>query len=185
MKIGVFVGSFNPVHNGHIKIVKKILNYLDKIIVVPTGNYWNKNDLIDIKHRINMWKYFETDRIIIDEENNNLKYTYLVLDNLKKRYLNDNLYLIIGADNIVDFDKWYNYKDILKHHLIIINRNDINIKYYIKKFNIEKYLIIKIDNINISSTLIRNLIKDKNTDKLNKLIDKKIIDYIYDNQLYR
>ena len=182
MKVGVFVGSFNPVHNGHIKIVNELLKYLDKIIVVPTGNYWNKKDLINIKHRINMWKYFETDRIIIDEENNNLKYTSLVLNSLKKRYLNDDLYLIIGADNIVDFDKWYNYKNILKHHLIIINRNDIDIKYYIKKFDIENYLIVNIDDINISSTLIRKLINDNN--KLNNLVDKNVLEYIKNNRLY-
>ena len=182
MKIGVFAGSFNPVHNGHVKIVNELLKYLDKIIVVPTGNYWDKNDLIDIKHRINMWKYFETDRIIIDEENNDLKYTYLVLNSLKNKYLNDDLYLIIGADNIVYFDKWCNYKDILKHHLIIINRNDIEIKYYIKKFNIKNYLIVNIDNINISSTLIRKLINNDN--KLNKLVDKNVLKYIKNNRLY-
>ena len=182
MKIGVFVGSFNPVHNGHIKIVNELLNYLDKIIVVPTGNYWNKNDLIDIKHRINMWKYFETDRIIIDEKNNDLKYTYLILDNLKYKYPNDDLYLIIGADNIIEFDKWCNYKDILKNNLIIINRNDIDIKYYINKFNIKKYLIINVDNMNISSTLIRKLIKQNN--KINKLVDDKVLEYIKNNRLY-
>lgn len=182
MKIGVFVGSFNPVHNGHVKIVNELLNYLDKIIVVPTGNYWNKNYLIDIKHRINMWKYFESDKIIIDEENNDLRYTYLILDNLKKRYLNDNLYLIIGADNIIEFDKWCNYKAILKNNLIIINRNDIDIKYYINKFNIKKYLIINVDNMDISSTLIRNLIKQNN--KINKLVDEKVLKYIKNNRLY-
>ena len=185
MKIGIFVGSFNPVHNGHIKIVNELLKYLDKIIVVPTGNYWDKKNLIAIKHRINMWKYFETDKIIIDEENNNLEYTYLVLNSLKKKYPNDELNLIIGADNVVNFDKWCNYQDILNHKLIIVNRNNIDIKYYINKFNIKKYLIVDLDSINISSTLIRSLIKDKNTFQLNKLINKKIIDYIYDNQLYK
>ena len=183
MKIGVFVGSFNPVHNGHVKIVNELLKYLDKIIVVPTGNYWNKKDLINIKHRINMWKYFETDRIIIDEENNNLKYTSLVLNSLKKRYLNDDLYLIIGADNIVDFDKWYNYKNILNHHLIIINRNDIDIKYYIKKFNIEKYLIVNIDDMNISSTMIRKLIKENA--EINSFVNEKVLKYIKTNKLYK
>ena len=183
MKIGVFVGSFNPVHNGHVKIVNELLKCLDKIIVVPTGNYWDKNDLIDIKHRINMWKYFETDRIIIDEKNNDLKYTYLVLDSLKNKYLNDDLYLIIGADNIVDFDKWYNYKDILKHNLIIINRNDIDIKYYIKKFNIEKYLIVNIDDMNISSTMIRKLIKENA--EINSFVNEKVLKYIKTNKLYK
>ena len=47
MKIGVYVGSFNPVHIGHIKIVKYLINnnYFDKVIIIPTGNYWNKQNL--------------------------------------------------------------------------------------------------------------------------------------------
>ena len=183
MKIGVFVGSFNPVHNGHIKIVNELLKYLDKIIVVPTGNYWDKKDLIDVKHRINMWKYFANDRIIIDEENNNLEYTYLVLNSLKSKYINDELNLIIGADNIVNFDKWFNYEEILKHNLIIINRNGIDIKYYIDKFNIKNYLIVDIDNTNISSTLIRKLIQENNV--LDNLIDKRVLKYIKNNKLYK
>ena len=69
MKIGVYVGSFNPVHIGHIHIVNYLINnnYLDKVIIIPTGNYWDKNDLIDIKHRINMLKFYENDRIMIND----------------------------------------------------------------------------------------------------------------------
>ena len=186
MKIGIFVGSFNPLHKGHIKIVDYLLaKYLDKIIVIPTGTYWDKKDLIDIKHRINMWKLFENDKIIIDTENNNLKYTSLILENIKNKYPNDSLYLIIGADNIVDFNKWYHYQDIIKNNLIIINRNNIDIKLYLNKYNIKNYLIINIENINISSTTIRNLIKNNNLDELHNLVDQKIIKYIYDNNLYK
>ena len=62
MKIGVYVGSFNPPHKGHIKIVNHLINnYLDKVIIIPTGNYWDKFDLIDIQDRINMLKIFERD----------------------------------------------------------------------------------------------------------------------------
>ena len=50
MKIGVYVGSFNPVHKGHIKIVNHLIKnkYVDKVLVIPTGNYWDKNDLLSI-----------------------------------------------------------------------------------------------------------------------------------------
>ena len=57
MKIGVYVGSFNPVHKGHIKVVKKVLKeYVDKVLIVPTLSYWDKNNLISITDRINMLK---------------------------------------------------------------------------------------------------------------------------------
>ena len=50
MKIGIFIGSFNPPHLGHLDIIKYLLNkkYVDKILIVPTKNYWNKTNLIDI-----------------------------------------------------------------------------------------------------------------------------------------
>ena len=73
MKLGVYVGSFNPVHKGHIKIINHLLdnNYVDKILVIPTGNYWDKNDLEDIRHRINMLKFYENKNIIFASRQNN------------------------------------------------------------------------------------------------------------------
>ena len=57
MKIGLYIGSFNPVHKEHIKVVQKILKeYVDKVLIVPTLSYWDKKILTDINHRINMLK---------------------------------------------------------------------------------------------------------------------------------
>ena len=182
MKIGVYVGSFNPVHIGHIKIVNEILDkYLDKVIIVPTGNYWDKKDLIDIKHRINMLKLFENKQIIIDSKNNNYEYTYQILNNLKKEYNNDKLYLIIGADLIPKFHLWKNIDELLKYNILIINRDNIDINKYIKEFKSNNFIIANnIEQIDISSTLIRN---DLSVRK--KYLDKKVLKYINDNNLYR
>ena len=185
MKIGVFVGSFNPVHKGHIKIANYIVsNYVDKVIIIPTGNYWNKTNLIDIKDRINMLKFYENDKIIINNTLNNLEYTYEVINELKKIYKDDKLYLIMGADNIVNFDKWRNYAELLKIGFIIFKRNDIDINYYLDKLNKKNDVIIidNVEEINISSTEIRNMIKDNKN--LDNLINKKVIDYIKNNNLY-
>lgn len=187
MKIGVYVGSFNPPHKGHIKIVNHLINnYLNKIIVIPTGNYWDKTNLIDIKHRINMLRIYENENIIIDDKNNNLEYTYQILEKLSKEYLSDELYLIIGADNIISFDKWKNYKDILKYNLIILNRNNINIKECLDNLNKkDKYIIVNdLPNINISSTMIRNSIRDNNYKSLLDYLDKEVYEYIKENKLY-
>ena len=185
MKIGVFVGSFNPVHKGHIKICNYILDkYLDKIIVIPTGNYWDKQDLIDVKDRINMLKTYESDRLIINDTLNNLEYTYEVIDRLKDIYKNDKLYLIIGADNIVNFDKWKNYKELLKIGFVIYKRNDIDINYYLDKLGKKDDVIVinNVDSIDISSTKIRELIKNKSS--VDAFIDKQVLDYIKTNNLY-
>ena len=91
MNIGVFVGSFNPPHKGHIGIVNYLINkkILDKIIIIPTGNYWDKQDLINIDDRINMLKFYENDKIIIDNKHNNMEYTYLIMNSLKEEYPHD------------------------------------------------------------------------------------------------
>lgn len=189
MKIGVYVGSFNPVHVGHIKIVQYLLSnkYLDKVIIVPTGNYWNKNNLVDIKHRINMLKFYEKGNIIIDTVNNFCEYTYQVLDNLSKNYKKDNLYLIIGADNIINFNQWVNYKELLSYNLIIVNRDNIDVSLYLKKLNkCDNYIILNdLPIINISSTIIRENIKNENYNNLDNVIDNVVLEYINKNNLYK
>lgn len=187
MKIGIYVGSFNPVHKGHIKIVNHLLEkYLDKVVIVPTGAYWDKNDLIDIKDRLNMLKFFASDRIIIEEEKNDLPYTYLVMEHFKEKYSNDELHLIIGADNIVSFDKWKNYNELLEGNLIVINRNGIDVKYYLDKLDKKEKVIVteELDNIDISSTNIRNLIEKKDFETIGKMIDGKVLNYIISNKLF-
>lgn len=188
MKIGIYVGSFNPPHKGHIKIVNHLLdkNYLDKIIIIPTGNYWDKNNLVNINDRINMLKFYENEKIIIDDKNNNIEYTYQLLNNLSKEYKNDELNLIIGADNIINFDKWKNYKEVLEYNLVILNRDNINILKYLEKLNKkDKYIIIDdLPNIDISSTMIRNKINENNYVNLSMYLDKVVYDYIKKNKIY-
>ena len=108
MKIALYVGSFNPVHNGHIKVMNYLIDnkIVDKVLVLPTPNYWNKQDLISVNDRINMLKFFETDKIIIDTIHNNYPYTYQVIDSIKKDYKNDDLYLVIGSDNLEKLYLW-------------------------------------------------------------------------------
>ena len=88
MRIVVLVGSFNPVHNGHIHVVNYLVehNIVDKVLIIPTLSYWDKNNLAPLEDRINMLKFFETDKIIIDESHMFKEYTYQVMDSLEKDY---------------------------------------------------------------------------------------------------
>lgn len=175
MKIGIFVGSFNPPHKGHRKIVEYLINekILDKIEIIPTGNYWNKQDLISINDRINMLKYLENDNIYINNELNNLEYTYLIMRMLKNKYIDDTLYLIMGDDNYKNFDKWKNYEELLTYKVIVIKREGIKVnnEYYINKY-FEK---------GISSSYIKNHINND----LSKYLDKEVINYIKIHNLYK
>ena len=181
MKIGVFVGSFNPVHIGHIKLVNELIDkkYVDKIYIIPTEPYWNKQDLISLKDRINMLKYFETDKIIIDTKHNKYEYTYQILNDLKNS--SDQLYLIIGADNLKEFHLWKNIDEILKNKIIVINRNGIDTSKYINNFKNNQNFIVAcdIEQINISSTMVR-----ENKEYRKFYLDRRVLDYINKNNLY-
>ena len=182
MKIGVYVGSFDPIHTGHIKVMDYLIdnNYLNKIVILPTCDYWDKKNLTDVKDRINMIKLIKRNYLIIDTDNNKLKYTYEILDKLNKKYKDDELYLIISADNIVSFDKWMKVDEILSNNkVIVLNRNNIDILKYVNKFKQKDRFIIIQDYpfINISSTTLRN--------KLDKrYLTEEVYKYIIDNNLY-
>ena len=174
MRLGVYIGSFNPVHNGHIKLVNYLLdnNYVDKILIVTTNGYWDKTNLVDVNDRINMLKFFQNERVLIDETHNNIPYTYELMRSLSNEYKNDELYLIIGADNIINFDKWKNYEELIKYKIIIMNRDNIDIKSYTDTYKDSNFIIVSnFDYLDVSSTKIRN-------DLSNEYLDNKVFNYI-------
>lgn len=188
MKIGIFGGSFNPPHNMHKTIALELLkkNYVDKIVFVPTGNKYNKKELIDVEHRIKMLQLLtqNNNNILISnyEVKNVLTYTYQTLDYFKKIYPNDEIYFITGSDNLKELTTWKNYKYILNNYsLLIIKRNDDNITDILKNLNYKSILEVNIKSKNISSTMIRNDIKNN---KSNKDIDANVLEYIKTKQLY-
>ncbi len=67
MKIGVFVGSFDPVHKGHTNIINYLINkkIVDKILVIATGNYWHKQNITDLKIRLEMLEFIKNNHIHI------------------------------------------------------------------------------------------------------------------------
>lgn len=180
MRLGIYIGSFNPVHIGHLDVVNYLLenDYVDKVLIVPTLGYWNKQDLAPIHDRINMLKFFENDKIRIDLEHNNYSYTYELMRALSKDF-DDELYLIIGADNVTSFDKWKNYQELLEYKLIVMNRDNIDIDSYIEKYHSNNIIVARDYKYkDISSSEIRNNLNSK-------YLDRKVLKYIKDNNLYR
>lgn len=182
MKIGVFVGSFDPIHIGHIKVMDYLIenNYLDKIIIMATRDYWNKKTVASVEQRTKMLELINRDYLIVDSVNNQYQYTYQVLEKLNEQYKGNKLYLIISADNVINFDKWMNVSEILdNNYVIVLNRDNINIKEYTDKFSQkDKFIIIQeYPYIDISSTTLRNKL-DKN------YLDDNVYNYIVDNNLY-
>lgn len=187
MKIGIYPGSFDPIHLGHIKIVNKILEdkIVDKVLIVPTGDYWQKNVLANITDRINMVKIFESDQILIETKDNQIKATYDFIKLKELEYPGDELYLIIGGDNVVNIDKWINYSKLLEYPFIIIGRDSYNKDYIEERFkalNKSNFVVLDMDNIDISSSQIRDALIKKEYPE--GLLDRRVYEYIIDNNLY-
>lgn len=188
MKIGIFGGSFNPPHKMHKTIALELIekNYVDKVIYVPTGNKYNKKDLIDAKHRLEMLKIMtqNNDNLPVSdyEVKNILTYTYQTLDYFKSIYPNDEIYFICGSDNLKEITTWKNYKYILENYkLLVIKRNNDNLDEMVNNLNTSGIILTEIFPQNVSSTNIR---KDLSNQIGNDNLDIKVAEYIKRNQLY-
>ena len=183
MRLGIYVGSFNPVHIGHIKFANDLVNknILDKVIIIPTKNYWDKKNLIPLSDRYNMLKLVESENVKISKRYSSYEYTYQILNDISKIYAKDEIYLIIGADQLPKFHLWKNVDKILKYKILVINRNNINTYEYINKFDDKDSFIVveDIDTFNISSTKIR-----EDIDNMSNYLDSRVYKYIKKNKLY-
>lgn len=192
MRIGIFGGCFNPPHQMHkdiaLNLIKK--NYLDKVIYVPTGNFYKKDNLASDIDRYNMLKLMLEDTSnleVSDYEFGKLKYTYQTLTYFKNQYPNADIYFILGSDNLKELDSWKEYEYILSNFkILVIRRNNDNIDEILNKYYKWKENIITADiSLNyISSTQIRDLLKQ---DRLNincDMIIKEVLNYITSHNLY-
>ena len=190
MKIGIFGGCFNPPHKMHKDIAINLINnkYVDKVIYVPTGNKYQKRELLSDNDRYKMLKLMikGNDKLLVSdyEFNNELTYTYQTLDYFKKKYKNDEIYFIMGADNLDEFDTWKNYQYILKNYkLLVINRGAFDKEELLKKYQgyQENIIFAKQDIHFISSSYIRSNINDKS---MVEYLDTAVLNYIKLNNLY-
>ena len=181
MKLGIYIGSFNPPHKGHIDIVNYLINhhYVDNILIVPTLDYWDKTNLANITDRINMLKFFENEHVKVDTQSNKYVYTIELMKVLESLYPEDELYLIIGADNLLSFDKWKDYKELMKYNIIVMNRNNIDIEDCIKKLGENHFIVVNdYPYLPISSSMVR-----ENLDS--EYLDSKVLSYIKKRKLYQ
>ena len=166
MRIGLFFGSFNPVHIGHLIIVNHILNEarVDRIwlVVSPVNPFKINADLLDENARFSLVEMgLRTDeRIIASNIEFQLpkpSFTINTLSFLEENYSEHDFSIIMGSDNFRFFDKWKNYEEISASYKILV--------YLRTGFEIENKFHADIEIVNapildISATEIRRLIKE-------------------------
>jgi len=193
IKIGLFGGSFDPIHNGHLQLAnwtqKKL--FLNRVIFIPAAIPPHKQHLTltESKHRYRMVQIavanqpgFEISGIEI--EKNGISYTIDTIEYYRDQYspLKQNVFLIIGADSLIDFPNWKDPDKILRScQLVVLQRPDVNLDSALPKFK-NHSIILKSPLINISATEIRQKIRAG--DSISHLVPQPVEQYIYEHDLY-
>ena len=168
MHIGLFFGSFNPVHIGHMALANYMLSYTDMdevwMVVSPQNPLKNKNQLLNQHHRLLMVDLAIDDAKGIRSSNIEFKlaqpsYTINTLAHLGEKYPDHRFSLIMGQDNLQTFSKWKNYEAILKnYHIYVYPRPETKPSEFDTHPSVH---ITEAPLIEISSTFIRQAIKEK------------------------
>ena len=166
MRTGVYCGSFDPIHKGHEAIIRECLkqDLCDRVLLVPTGDYWNKQIGTPLALRQKMAESLGIEGMTVERELNELPYTYQLFRELKKRYPDDSLHLIIGGDNLKRFSRWKHYREMLGYPFIIMPREPYSRDFVIRKMEVldkTDYALLETEPIDISSSYIRAHIDDQ------------------------
>lgn len=191
MKIGIFGGTFDPPHNGHLHLAKCVADELslDKIIVIPTfvAPHKIKCNSSDALTRLEMCRLaFDSDLYEVSDIEINRggkSYTFDTLTSLRKIYPDDSIFLIMGSDMLEYFSKWYRYKDILELcTLCCVGRDNKSLTLPDFFTDADRVYLSSSEPLEMSSTFIRSAVKEEKN--INDYLPKKVADYIKERKLY-
>jgi len=199
-KIGLFFGSFNPIHVGHLLIANHMINFTDLkeiwFVVSPHNPHKKKASLLEDYHRLAIVKEAIDDNPKFKASNIEFalqkpSYTVETLVHLKEKYPTYKFSILMGEDNLRSFHKWKNYEVILKNNPIFIYPRVLTIQELESRKPIEQNKLINHPNITvtdapvmkISSSFIRNLIKEGKSTKY--LMTEAARKYVEEMNFYR
>lgn len=192
MKIGLFFGSFNPVHVGHMIIANFMATQTDLrevwMIVSPQNPLKKKSSLARDHDRLHLVRLAIGDNSKLRASNIEFdlpqpSYTIDTLAYLKEKHLEKEFALIMGGDNLKTFHKWKNYELILENHEIYVYHRP---NYDLTGVAVAENKTVKIFEaplMNISASYIRKCIKARNS--VQYLVPETVFEYLESSGLYR
>ena len=195
-RIGLFGGSFNPIHSGHINLAVSVMEklMLDKVIFIPSGlaPHKSSSEYADSADRLEMcrlateeYENFEVSDYEINKSGKS--YSVYTVEHFRKIFPDDELFLMVGSDMLLTFDTWFRYEDILKNAVLAAvsrNGNDFDELYKMteKLSDLGRIVVVNNDAITISSSKIRKMIK--NNEDISCYLNGKVVKYIILKKLY-
>ena len=192
MNIGLYFGTFDPIHFGHINIANFLIDngVVETVwfVVTPENPEKTSHSLTNFMHRYEMVKIQVKDNnnLLASDIELNLKRPNYTIDSLRyisKTYPDNSFSLIIGEDNFVNFKKWRGYKEIMSYYKIYVYTRKTKLKTDMKLIVNNNIEMIEAPLIDLTSTNIRNNINDK--DRAKAFISDRIYKYITTNNLYK
>lgn len=189
MKAGLFFGSFNPIHIGHLAIANYMAEFTDLdefwFIISPHNPLKKKSSLLDSHHRYDMVEMAinEENRFQVSDIEFRLpqpSYTINTLTYLQERYPNNRFVLIMGSDNLESIHKWKNYEQILENYEIYVYPRPNNKGSIL--YNEKNVKLLPAPIMEISSSFIRNAIKSKKDIKY--YLPAEVYQYIINMHFY-
>ena len=189
MKIGLFFGSFNPMHVGHKIIASYLAEFsdLDKVLFVvsPQNPLKQKGTLLDQHHRLQIIRVDLEDNPKLDVSDIEFKmpqpsYTIDTLVRLSEKYPENEYVLIMGSDNLKNFHKWKNYEQILEDYSIYVYPRHAN---DVEGTHKNVHLIEGVPKMEISASFIRKSIKEGKD--ISYMMSEKAWKYIDEMNFYR
>ncbi|MGE0079113.1 MAG: nicotinate (nicotinamide) nucleotide adenylyltransferase [Bacteroidales bacterium] len=190
MKVGLFFGSFNPIHTGHLVIAEYLLEFSDLaeiwFVISPQNPLKDKDILASDEHRVNMLQ------LALPENNPRLKlcdieiemprpsYTIDTLKKLSTNYPNDEFVVLMGSDSAKSINLWKDYQTLIDNWEIYVYPRE-NAAIFIK-FPSEKFTLVDAPILGISSTQIRSLV-EKGLN-VSGYVPDDVWDYIKRNKLF-
>ena len=191
-KIVLVGGTFNPPHLAHTKLACKVKSALDadRLIMIPNNHFPVKGNcvLACAEDRLRLVELsaeghnIEVSGIEVDKKE--VSYAYNTIKYFKERYLEDEIFFVVGSDCVSRLHTWYNIDEILDIcTFVVVQRVGHSLENIPKEYS-SRVKVLYLDIPDISSTKVRNLIKEGN-EMYSYYLDPKVYEYIDSHGLYR